>query len=224
MEVVRYEYDAWGNPISTTGTLAGTIGKRNPFRYRGYYWDEETGMYYLESRYYDPEIRRFISADDVSVLENDRQDLGNSIFYAYCFNNPINYVDEMGAWPSWATKLAIGAFIIPYMFVYNSQMLMIDASIGRILFIIATALIGMFGISVALEGYGFNFTGILHGTNKPVALVRTFDGIERVLFATAGMLCVIPETRSDIIGLSMMAILIAYQIIVKKVSSSGLPR
>ena len=69
-----------------------------------------------------------------------------------------------------ATKLAIGAFIIPYMFVYNSQMLMIDASIGRILFIIATALIGMFGISVALEGYGFNFTGIFHGTTKPLAL------------------------------------------------------
>ena len=116
-----------------------------------------------------------------------------------------------------ATKLAIGAFIIPYMFVYNSQMLMIDASIGRILFIIATALIGMFGISVALEGYGFNFTGLLHGTNKSKGLVITLDVIERVLFALAGLLCVIPETRSDIIGLSMMAVLIAYQIIVKRI-------
>ncbi|WP_022932897.1 TRAP transporter permease [Treponema bryantii] len=116
-----------------------------------------------------------------------------------------------------ATKLAIGAFIIPYMFVYNSQMLMIDASIGRILFIIATALIGMFGISVALEGYGFNFTGILHGSNKSKGLIITFDVIERVLFATAGLLCVIPETRSDIIGLSMMAVLIAYQIVVKRI-------
>ena len=116
-----------------------------------------------------------------------------------------------------ATKLAIGAFIIPYMFVYNSQMLMIDASIGRILFIIATALIGMFGISVALEGYGFNFTGLLHGTNKSKGLIITLDVIERVLFALAGLLCVIPETRSDIIGLSMMAVLIAYQIIVKRI-------
>ena len=116
-----------------------------------------------------------------------------------------------------ATKLAIGAFIIPYMFVYNSQMLMIDASIGRILFIIATALIGMFGISVALEGYGFNFTGLLHGTDKPVALKTTFDVVERVLFAIAGLLCVIPETRSDIIGLSMIAILIAYQLITKRI-------
>jgi len=115
-----------------------------------------------------------------------------------------------------ATKLAIGAFIIPYMFVYNSQMLMIEASIGRILFIIATALIGMFGISVALEGYGFNFTGILHGSNKSKGLIITFDVIERLLFAIAGLLCVIPETRSDIIGLSMMAVLIAYQLVVKK--------
>ena len=116
-----------------------------------------------------------------------------------------------------ATKLAIGAFIIPYMFVYNSQMLMIDASVGRILFIITTALIGMFGISVALEGYGFNFTGIMHGTDKSKALITTFDVIERVLFAAAGLLCVIPETRSDIIGLIMMAVLIAYQIVVKRI-------
>lgn len=116
-----------------------------------------------------------------------------------------------------ATKLAIGAFIIPYMFVYNSQMLMIDASISRILFIIATALIGMFGISVALEGYGFNFTGLMHGTDKPAALIAAFDVIERVLFAAAGLLCVIPETRSDIIGLSMMAVLIVYQIVVKRI-------
>lgn len=116
-----------------------------------------------------------------------------------------------------ATKLAIGAFIIPYMFVYNSQMLMIDASIGRILFIIITALIGMFGLSVALEGYGFNFTGILHNSQKSKGLVITLDVIERVLFAVAGILCVIPETKSDIIGLIMTAVLIAYQLISKRI-------
>ena len=94
---------------------------------------------------------------------------------------------------------------------------MIDASIGRILFIIITALIGMFGLSVALEGYGFNFTGILHGSKKPAALIKALDIIERVLFAIAGLLCVIPETRSDIIGLSMIAVLIAYQLITKRI-------
>ena len=96
-------------------------------------------------------------------------------------------------------------------------MLMIDASAGRIIFIIVTALIGMFGISVALEGYGFNFTGILHGTNKAPGLVITLDIFERLLFAVAGLLCVIPETRSDIVGLSMIAVLVAYQLIVKRI-------
>ncbi len=52
--VVEYKYDAWGKPLSTTDTLAGTLGKENPFRYRGYLYDDETGYYYLRSRYYDP--------------------------------------------------------------------------------------------------------------------------------------------------------------------------
>ncbi len=96
-----------------------------------------------------------------------------------------------------ATKLAIGAFIIPYMFVFNSQMLMIDANTLQLIYILITALIGMFGISVALEGYGFGFTSNI---------------IERILFAAAGLLCVIPERTTDIIGLCMLAVLCAFQI------------
>ena len=116
-----------------------------------------------------------------------------------------------------ATKLAIGAFIIPYMFVYNPQMLMINTSAPTLIFILITALIGMFGLSVSLEGYGFGFTGILHGSDKPKALITALDIIERLLFAFAGILCVIPETRSDIIGLSLMTLLIIYQIVIKKI-------
>ncbi len=119
-----------------------------------------------------------------------------------------------------ATKLAIGAFIIPYMFVYNSKMLMIDASVGSIISIIITAIIGMFGISVALEGYGFNNTGIFYNTNKAKSVVVTFDVIERVLFAVAGLLCVIPESKSDVIGIIAMAILIAWQLITKKIKAN----
>ena len=99
-----------------------------------------------------------------------------------------------------ATKLAIGAFLIPYVFVYNPQMLMIGGTFTSILTIIITALIGMFGISVALEGYGF----------------KTASVVERVLFAIAGLACVIPESKTDIIGLIIMAILIGYQLISKK--------
>ena len=61
--VVRYEYNAWGKLLNITGSLAATVGVKNPFRYRGYYYDTETGLYYLKSRYYNPEIGRFISAD-----------------------------------------------------------------------------------------------------------------------------------------------------------------
>ena len=96
-----------------------------------------------------------------------------------------------------ATKLAIGAFIIPYMFVFNPQMLMIDASVGNVLWIMVTALIGMFGISSGLEGYS----------------LRKASVIERVLFIVGGLLCIIPENRTDIVGLVIIAALIAFQLV-----------
>lgn len=119
-----------------------------------------------------------------------------------------------------ATKLAIGAFIIPYMFVYNSKMLMINASTLSVVMIIITAILGMFGISVALEGYGFNNTGFFYNSRKGKATIIAFDAVERLLFAIAGLLCVIPETKTDIIGVSLLAALIAYQLILKKVRST----
>lgn len=123
-----------------------------------------------------------------------------------------------------ATKLAIGAFIIPYMFVYNSKMLMIDASILSIITIALTAILGMFGISVALEGYGFNNTGFFYNSDKPKGLIITLDVLERLLFAFAGLLCVIPEQKSDIFGICLLIILIAYQLIVKKVKKLKLTK
>lgn len=119
-----------------------------------------------------------------------------------------------------ATKLAIGAFIIPYMFVYNSKMLMINASALSVVMIIVTAILGMFGISVALEGYGFNNTGFFYNSRKGKATIIAFDALERILFAVAGILCVIPEAKTDIIGVSLLAALIAYQLILKKVRSA----
>ncbi len=119
-----------------------------------------------------------------------------------------------------ATKLAIGAFIIPYMFVYNSKMLMINASAFSVVMIIVTAILGMFGISVALEGYGFYNTGFFYNSRKGKATIIAFDAVERILFAVAGLLCVIPETKTDIIGVSLLAVLIAYQLILKKIRSA----
>ena len=84
--VVEYAYDSWGRQIFCTGSLANTLGNLNPFRYRGYVYDEETGLCYLQTRYYDPEVGRFINAD--SYISMGKGILGNNI-YAYCGNNPI---------------------------------------------------------------------------------------------------------------------------------------
>ncbi len=107
--VVEYKYDSWGRLLSTTGSLASTIGKRNPFRYRGYYYDEETGMYYLQSRYYDPEIQRFLNADEIIVVTATMDRLDNSNLFEYCLNNPVNHLDSEGniSLPNWA-KVTIG--------------------------------------------------------------------------------------------------------------------
>lgn len=114
-----------------------------------------------------------------------------------------------------ATKLAIGAFIVPYMFVYNPAMLMINADWLSITMVCITALIGMFGVSVCLEGYGFKHTGLL-GNKGGKAIRITISSIERLLFLLAGILCIIPETKSDIAGLILIAVLIIYQIVYRK--------
>ena len=88
-KVAAYTYDAWGNVLSQSGDFA-TI---NPFRYRSYYYDTETGFYYLQSRYYDPAIGRFVSAD--SFASTGQSFLGYNMF-AYCNNNPILYCDISG--------------------------------------------------------------------------------------------------------------------------------
>ena len=84
--VVQYTYDAWGNVLSTTGSMASTLGTLNPIRYRGYVYDSESGLYYLQSRYYDPEVGRFINAD--ALVSTGQGILGNNMF-AYCGNNPV---------------------------------------------------------------------------------------------------------------------------------------
>ena len=92
-QVASYAYDVWGNE---SYTYSSGVGAENPFRYRGYYYDNETGFYYLQSRYYDPEICRFISADNLELLPDLSQVPGQLNLYAYCNNNPVNYTDPSG--------------------------------------------------------------------------------------------------------------------------------
>ena len=102
--VAEYAYDAWGNPLGTVPTTG--IGALNPLRYRGYVWDAETELYYLQSRYYDPEVGRFINADN--QLSTD--DITGLNLFAYCGNNPVNRSDPTGeAWIHWLAGAAIVA-------------------------------------------------------------------------------------------------------------------
>ena len=101
--VASYTYDPWGKIISSSGTLADI----NPLRYRGYYYDSETGFYYLQSRYYDPEIGRFINAD--SYASTDATGLLSTNMFAYCENDPVNGSDPNGEWIHIAIGSAMGA-------------------------------------------------------------------------------------------------------------------
>ncbi len=98
--LAQYAYDDWGKLVSidTADEEASTayreIAEANPLRYRGYYYDNETGYYYLQSRYYDPTICRFINADTYEYIDNKEQ-FGYNLF-AYCGNNPINFSDPTG--------------------------------------------------------------------------------------------------------------------------------
>ncbi len=128
-EMVSYVYDSWGKLVSTTGTLKDTVGAKNPYRYRGYRYDTETGLYYLKSRYYNSEWGRFLNADTTEILKklgNTNDELTDVNLFAYGGNNPVMNVDPDGnfwfipvlvatapTWMPWAvgTALALGTAI-----------------------------------------------------------------------------------------------------------------
>ena len=108
--VAQYNYNAWGKPISVTDGNGNDVSSNpshianiNPIRYRGYYYDQETGFYYVGSRYYDPEIGRWINAD--GVLPSSADSVQGYNLFVYGFNNPINTVDPSGNWPKWLSNI-----------------------------------------------------------------------------------------------------------------------
>ncbi len=92
-EIVSYEYDSWGALVNITDNSNINLGTINPFRYRSYYYDTETQLYYLNSRYYNPQIGRFINADGIIASNDDY--ISNNLF-TYVNNNFVNKVDRSG--------------------------------------------------------------------------------------------------------------------------------
>lgn len=151
--VVEYKYNSWGKILSITGSKASTIGKINPFRYRGYYYDEETGMYYLKNRYYDPEIRRFISADNFKSEKASMETLHNRNLFAYCDDNPLVRADQDGnAW-----MVAAASFVAGMGLSVGCQMIFEGKNLSEINWI--TAASAGLGTAMGFLGIGGSTTG-----------------------------------------------------------------
>ena len=118
-KVVEYSYDAYGNILSIEGEAKDTLGKTNPFRYRSYFYDEESGFYYLQQRYYDSEIGRFINFD--SLLGANQDELAYNI-YAYCSIDPVNHVDPTGQFfIDWRSIVRLFFPPINFAIIYNAS-------------------------------------------------------------------------------------------------------
>ena len=130
--LVQYRYDAWGdwNWTFTSGLtgLSQYIASYNPFRYRGYYYDDESGFYYLNSRYYDPEVGRFLNGD---VYISTGQGLTGYNMYVYCGNNPVLRQDNTGNWFHIAIGAAVG-FLIGGIGTFVSEMVENDGDISKV--------------------------------------------------------------------------------------------
>ena len=118
--VVTYTYDAWGKLMELKDTTANSVGTQNPFRYKGYYYDTETKLYYLQSRYYDPEVGRFINAD--AFTSTDISSPLSTNMFAYCENNPVMRNDQTGELWATAAKMLIGAAVSMASYALNQSM------------------------------------------------------------------------------------------------------
>ena len=117
--IATYTYGAWGEVLTVTPATTGNttqlaIANANPLRYRGYYQDQETGYYYLQSRYYSPLISRFINSDKLEIASIEKEQLSGGSLFVYCGNNPLNESDENGTltlaiFAKYALKMLVGA-------------------------------------------------------------------------------------------------------------------
>ena len=145
--VASYTYDAWGNIISATGNMAAI----NPIRYRGYYWDSETGYYWLETRYYSPGWRRFINADSLFIAGDE---LTAANMYAYCDGNPVMYVD-----PSGKNAIVRAAWKRAFGYIQPKEVALINKHPGK-----ATVALTLAGMAVASAILFYGIKGIKDGS------------------------------------------------------------
>ena len=175
-KVVSYAYDPWGKTWDASGTLASTLGTFNPLRYRGYVYDTETGLYYLNSRYYNPSWGRFINADN--AISSSGESVNGYNLFAYCFNNPVNMEDQTGNWPKWLEKVA--------------KAVAVAAVVVTAVVVVAVATAGTGGAALAAAGIAFGTScgglvgGIANEKKKESFINGWAGGAANGLFQSGG--------------------------------------
>ena len=171
--VATYEYDAWGNIASSSGRLA----EINPLRYRGYYYDNETGFYYLQSRYYDPANRRFINAD--ATVSTGQGFIGTNAF-VYASNNPVLLGDSGGD----TAELVIKSKSIPYY--TDNYILTVHLEI-----VAEAPIFDKMNVHLSNESASFSASKALHGTNALSAQIGGSVKFDALSPAGATLTCTV---------------------------------
>ncbi len=182
--MIKYIYDAWGNSKILDSEVIDEVdmGDINPFRYRGYYYDGDTGLYCLGTRYYDPETGRFISQDSIDYA--DPETINGLNLYAYCGNNPVMYADPNGnSWKSFWNSL--GGKILGTILVVAAVVLVsvLTAGVGSG---VASAL-GGGAIATILGGaVGGAISGAVIGAGMSIASQGISDGYGNINWKQVG--------------------------------------
>ena len=178
----EYSYDALGKCTIKSNT--DNIANINPFRYRGYYYDRETGWYYLNSRYYDPEVGRFLSADTVEYLAPET--INGLNLYAYCGNNPIMYTDSEGT--SWWTDFwnSIAGKIVGTILVVGAVVVVsvLTAGVGAA---VTGALGGGIAATIVGGAVGGAVSGMIIGAGASIVSQGVNDGYGNIDWGQVGI-------------------------------------
>ncbi len=157
--VGKYSYTAFG--VCTVELDTSGIATKNPIRYRSYYYDDETELYYLKSRYYDPEVGRFITIDDISYLAPNI--INGLNLYAYCGNNPVMNVDPNGAFP-----IIIGIIVAIFSAIFLTG---------------CSSSVKETGITILKAGEKVSeIKKVVDVVQSTVKLLETFDSVEKVMY------------------------------------------
>ncbi len=146
------------------------IGNINPIRYRGYYYDVESSLYYLNTRYYDPIIGRFINADEITILDETQSDIHGLNLYMYCGNNPVGMIDPSGRLPEWLKWLSVGLAVIGAVLVVGA-ITVLTAGVGTATLMGSIAVGASYGILIG-AGVGVTSGAIIGGVTT-----GTWEGV-----------------------------------------------